>query len=82
MDEIESERWKRERRQVTTDGGPRPWTGRETLDRYAYTDAGEGKDAASAIRYVVVDLDERSNRSPRERDRPKRRDRRIDVAGR
>ena len=40
------------------------------------------RSAAGGEAPLLVDLDERSNRSPRERDRPKRRDRRIDVAGR
>src|SRR5881296_1753777 len=57
VNEIECQRRKREWRQVAADRGPRARTRRESLKRCARAHAGEGKNTASAIGEVVVDLD-------------------------
>jgi hypothetical protein len=82
VNEVENEGWKRKRRQVAADRGAGSWNRRQSLERYDGADTGEGKNTASAIDEMIVDLDERSDGSPRERDGSERRDRRVDVTAR
>jgi hypothetical protein len=82
VDKIEREGWRRQRRQVTADRRSCSSTGHETLGRYGDANAGERKNTASAIEEMVLDLDEGSYGSSRERDGAKRRDRPVNVAGR
>ena len=82
MHEVESEAWKRKRGQVTPYRGARPWIRRQRRARRDGAYASERKNTARAIDEVVVDLDERSGGSPTEYYRPKRRDRRVNIASR